>query len=102
MASDATGAVIAHSSIRNIYRGVVDDDGVGYGAVVDLNVRDVGYIIDRAVVIETISIPVAALVADADVAESVVDAAVIADVTAPESIVKAVSAAGVSPIARRP
>jgi hypothetical protein len=66
-----------------------------------LDVADV-HVVDGTVIVEAISIPVPALIAGADVAESIVNAAVVTDVPAPESIVVAVSATGNSPVARRP
>jgi GTP:adenosylcobinamide-phosphate guanylyltransferase len=62
-----------------------------------VNVGD-GYIVDGAVVVETIPAPVPALIADAYVAESVVDTAVVADMRASKTVVVAVHAAGKPPI----
>ena len=101
LASDASGAVVAGAAIRDVDGGVVDDDRVSYGAVIDLNIGD-GYIVDGTVVVETISVPVAALIAGAHVAESIVNAAVVANVPSPITVVVTVAAASRSPIARSP
>jgi hypothetical protein len=69
---------------------VVDHDG----AVVDVSDVDV-YAVDGAVVVEVVSVPVAAVIAVAGVAEAVVDASVEADVEAP--VAAAVSPAVVVP-----
>jgi hypothetical protein len=76
---------------------VVDDDG----AVVDVGDVDVDPV-DGAVVVEVVAAPIAAVVADAGVAEAVVDAAVKADVGAPESAVKAPASVIPAPVARGP
>ena len=68
----AAASVIGDASV------VVDDDG----AVVDVSDVDV-HPVDGAVVVEVVSVPVAAVVAVAGVAEAVVDASVEADVEAP-------------------
>ena len=75
---------------------------VDHRAVVDVvNVGDV-YVIHRAVVEEMIVIPVAALVAEAAIAEAVVHAAVKADVRAPVTDVPEITAAAPTPVARSP
>ena len=77
---------------------VVDDDG----AVVDVgDIRDIDAV-DRAVVVEVVSVPVAAVIAVAGVAEAVVDATVEADVLAPEAAVEAVAATVEAPVAGGP
>ena len=71
-------------------------------AVIDVgNARDVD-VVDLAVVVEAVALPVAARVACADVAEAVIDATVVADLAAPVSGVPAIHIAGVAPVARRP
>jgi len=102
LASDASGSVVTDASICDVDGSVVDDDGVRYCPVVDRHVGDVRDVVHRAVVVETVSVPISPLVTDANVAESIVDAAVIADVTAPITVVIAVLAAYISPIARSP
>jgi hypothetical protein len=102
LASDAPRAVEAGAAIGDVDGCVVDNDCIRHGTVVDLNVRDIGHVVDGAVVVETISVPVAPLVAGADLAESVVNAAIVANVPAPISVAVAVSATGESPVARRP
>jgi hypothetical protein len=77
---------------------VIDDDG----AVID--VGDAGDIdtVHRAVVVEVVASPITAVVADAGVAEAVVDAAVKADVQAPEAAMEAPAVAVPAPVARGP
>src|SRR5580704_2489000 len=77
--------------------GVVDDDGIGHRAVINLNVGDV-HIVDGTVIVETISVPVPALVANTYVAEPIVNAAIVADMPAPKAVVVAILAANKSPI----
>lgn len=77
---------------------VLDD----HPAFVDVgDARDV-HIGDGAVVIEAVAVPVAAYVAEADVAIAVVDAAVKADVRTPIAAPPPVVAGIVGPVARRP
>ena len=88
----ATASVIGDAGI------VIDDDG----AVVDVgNASDVDAI-DGAVVVEAVSLPVAAVVAVAGVAEAVVNASVEADVKAPEATVEAPAVAVPAPVAGGP
>ena len=91
LASDASRAVVAGT----VHRGIVD------AAVIHVNVGDV-HTVDRTVIVEAISAPVAALIAHPAVAEAIVDAAVVADILAPETVVEAIHACGESPISRRP
>ncbi len=60
------------------------------------------YVVDRAVVIEVASAPVAALVAVTCVAIAVVDAAIVADVLAPIAGVIPVGIIPIAPVARGP
>jgi hypothetical protein len=79
--------------------GVVVDD---YGAVVDIgDVVDVDAV-DGAVVVEAVSIPVAAMVAVAGVSEAIVDASVVADVRTPEAGVEAIAVTEEEPVAGCP
>lgn len=77
---------------------VIDDDG----SVVD--VSDVVNVdaVDGPVVVEAVSVPVAAVIAVAGVSEAVVDASVVADVRAPEAVVEAVVVAVEEPVAGGP
>ena len=59
-------------------------------------------VVVHAVIEEVAAVPVAAFVAEADVAEAVIDAAVETDVQAPMSGIKEIAAAVEPPIARRP
>ena len=63
--------------------------------------RDVD-VVDRAVVVEVASAPVAALVAVAGIAKAVVDAAVVADVLAPIAGVVSIGVIRVAPVAGGP
>jgi len=88
--------------------GAVETDSI-HLIVVDPVVVDVVDNVDidviyGAVVVETIAVPIAALVAVSGVAEAVIDAAVVADVASPESKMPAVAVALVivSPVARSP
>jgi len=85
--ADAVGGLHA---VMNI----IDDDIVLVDVVDDIDI----HIVYVAVVIEVISLPVAAEVAEADVAEAVIDAAVEADVRSPVTTVEHVVAAVVSPV----
>jgi hypothetical protein len=76
---------------------VVDDDG----AVVDVGDVDVDAV-DGAVVVEVVAAPIASVIADAGVAEAVVDAAVKADVGTPEAAVEAPASVVPAPIAGGP
>jgi hypothetical protein len=76
---------------------VVDDDG----AAVDVGDVDVDPV-DSAVVVEVVAAPIAAVVADTGVTETVVNAAVKADVGAPESAVKSPATVIPAPVARGP
>jgi hypothetical protein len=77
---------------------VVDDDGpvIDVGNVVDVNA------IHGGVVVEAVSIPVAAVIAIAGVSEAVVDASIEANVRAPEAVVEAVAVTEEEPVARGP
>ena len=89
---------------------VVTDPIVRMGGVVDvvidnlaaIDVVGVAYVVDGAVVVEVIPTPVAAKVANADVAEAIVDAAIEADVRTPVSVMKAVVTAVPAPVGRGP
>jgi hypothetical protein len=60
------------------------------------------HIVVRAVVVEMSAAPVAALVAETDIAKAVIDAAIVADVRAPVATVKAVAVIVVAPVAGGP
>src|SRR6185312_17027654 len=85
-----------------VVAGAVDDRGaVDHRLVVDVGdvVGDVGH---RAVVVEVVAVPVAAVVAAAAVTVAVVDAAVEAHVATPVAGVEDVDAAAPAPVARGP
>jgi hypothetical protein len=63
--------------------------------------RDVD-VVDRAVVVEAASAPIAAIVAVAGVAEAIVDAAIVADVLAPVAGIIPVGVIPVAPVAGSP
>jgi hypothetical protein len=76
---------------------VVDDDG----AVVDVGDVDVDAV-DGAVVVEVVSVPVAAVIAETGVTEAVVDASVETDVEAPVATVEAPAVVVPTPVAGSP
>ena len=93
----AATAVVADAidDVRTVVDVVIDDF-----VVVDVGGETaVG---DGEVLEEVVAVPIAAEVADADVAEAVVDATVEADVEAPVAVVKAVVAAVVAPVGGSP
>ena len=81
-----------------VFDSPVDDD-VPFVNIGDVNVADV---IDGTVVSEVVAMPVAALIADTDVPEAVIDAAVKADIAAPVAVIEAVAASNEAPVARSP
>jgi len=93
VAAVVADAVFDLSAVRDViydHRAVVD---IGDVAV------DMG---DGAVVVEVVALPVAAIIAGADVAIAVVNAAVEADVNSPIAVMEAVTAAVEAPVGRRP
>lgn len=88
-------AVVADAILND---GPVDDDI----ALVDIGDVDAADVVNGAVVGELIAVPVAALVADADIAKAVIDSAVEADVTAPVSAMETVAVVDEAPVSRRP
>jgi hypothetical protein len=93
----AIAAVVADTILNAAGVGdVVIDDGVV------VNIGDMANVGNVAVVIEIVTAPVAAEVANADVAEAVVNATVEANVGAPVAVVEAVVAAVVAPVGRGP
>jgi len=95
---DAAAAAVVADAVRG--PGSVVGAVVNHVVVVDVGGEtDVG---DGAVIEEVVAVPIAAEVADADVAEAVVDATVEADVEAPVAVVKAVVAAVVAPVGGSP
>jgi hypothetical protein len=100
--SDAARPVIADTINRRVVDGdVVDHDRVRYRAVIDLHIGDRD-VVHRAVVIEATTIPIAALISNADISEAIVDPAVISDIRGPIAVTIAVHAADKAPISRRP
>jgi hypothetical protein len=95
LASDAAWSVVADAGGSVIDSGVVNR-GVGYGAVVDLDVAAV-HVVDGTVIVEAISAPVSALVTGSGVAISIINTTVIADVRAPITVVVPIAMAVVSP-----
>jgi hypothetical protein len=91
---------LARNASRPVVAGAVNR-GVVDGAVIHVTVVEV-HIVDGTVIVEPISAPIPALIAGADVAESIVNAAVVADMLAPKAVVVAIHAAEKSPISRRP
>lgn len=100
-ASDATGSVIADAIYGGRINRRVVDDHIRHSSVIDVNVGD-GHVVHSTIVVETISVPISALVADADVAVSVINSPVVADVLAPVAVVIAVPSPDKAPISGRP
>ena len=102
-AGHASGASKACAIICDVDGGVVDDDRIRDRPVINLNIgiRDVD-VVHGAVVVESISVPISALIADAYVAEAIVDAAVVTDVSSPKSVMITISAAPECPVAGGP
>src|ERR1700751_1410616 len=80
----------------------VDSDVVDHGLGVDIRDRDVGYVVDRAVVIEPVVAPVPALVAMTGVAEAVVHSAVETDLRRPVARIPLEKSIRPAPVARGP
>jgi hypothetical protein len=59
-------------------------------------------VVNRAVVVEVTAAPIAALVANTDVAKTIIDTAIVADVLTPIAGVKSVGVIRVAPIAGGP
>jgi hypothetical protein len=93
---DALRAAVEADAIVHV--GSVDYDV----ALVDVRDMHTAEVVDDAVISELIAVPVASLVADANVAESIVHAAIEADVSAPIADMEAIAAAIESPVARGP
>jgi hypothetical protein len=89
------------SAMAAVIADAIDGDVVDHGAVVDVDIGDVD-VVDGAVVVEVMTSPVAAGIAGANVAESVVHAAVEADVRSPIAGIPEIGAFMPSPIAGRP
>ncbi len=75
---------------------------IARGTVVNVMHNRYIHIVVGAVVIEMPAPPVATLVADADIAEAVIDAAIEADMRAPVATVKPIAVIVVAPVAGRP
>jgi hypothetical protein len=59
-------------------------------------------VVDRAVVVEVPAAPVATLIADADIAESVIDATIVADMWTPVATIETVMMMPVAPVTGSP
>jgi hypothetical protein len=88
----SSAAVITHSHVSDVRYSVVvnvvDDGGV--------------HVIDAAIVVELIAAPIAAFVAAAHVAETIVHSAIEADVRAPVAVIPVIAVARVAPVRRSP
>jgi hypothetical protein len=91
---DATAASVVGDAVVV----VVDHDG----AVVDVGDACDIHAVDGAVVVEVVSVPVAAVITGAGVAEAVVNAAVEADVRAPVAAIEAIAVAEEAPVGWSP
>ena len=90
----AAGTVVTDA----IVSGVVVDDRV----VIDIVNHSRIHVVDVPVVVESVAVPISSLVAEADVAEAVIDTPVVADVTTPIAAVVTVTSAIIAPIAGSP
>ena len=81
---------------------IVDRDIVYDRPVVNVGDVNVADVIDVAVVVEIVPVPVTALVASAGVSVAIVHATIEANVATPVAMVEAVSTANESPVRRRP
>ena len=86
-------AVETHTGAAPVFAHRVVVDVVYHGDV---------QVVDRAVVVEMAATPVAALIADTDIAKAVVDAAIVADMRTPVATVKAIAVVVVAPVAGGP
>ncbi len=90
----ARSAVVAHTRTAPTI--------ISIWAIVDVtHIGDI-HIVIGAVVVEVSFAPIAALVAKANVAITIIDATVVADVGTPVATIKAVAVISVAPIARSP
>src|SRR5215472_6924619 len=87
----AGSAVVAHAYVVLDHGAVV---GVVHARHVDAS--------DGCVVDEVTRVPISAVVADAEIAEAVIDAAVVADARSPVTGMPRVDGAGPRPVTRRP
>lgn len=92
---DAAATAVVGDTVDS---GVVDHDRT----VIDVGDPCNVDVVDRAVVVEIVTLPVATVVAAAGVAETVIHAAVEADVRAPEAAMQEVAAAEEAPVAGSP
>ena len=97
-------AVITYPGVIDDGRTVIDDRSVVDNHIALIYVVhniDVD-VVDRAVVVEDTSVPVAALVAHAHIAVSIVDSAIEPNVPAPVAVEEHVVIVRIAPITRRP
>jgi hypothetical protein len=91
---DSTGAAVIADVV---HPGVVD-----YGPAVNIvNVPDV-HVVHRTVIVEGPVIPISAFIADATIAEAVIDATVETDMRTPVTVVPSVAVTAPAPIAGSP
>ena len=98
---------VGGATLNTVLAAVVTDTAVVYVVDHDLavvDIRDAMHVdmIDLAVVVEAIALPIAAVVSRADIAKAIIDPAVIAYLAAPIARVPAIDVADKSPIPRRP
>jgi hypothetical protein len=82
---DTTRTVVAHA----VNCGVVVDDRV----VIDVVHRRRVHVVDGAIVIKAVAIPITTLITGACISKAIIDAAIVADMATPESTVKTVTMA---------
>ncbi|CAM4182024.1 hypothetical protein BOTU111921_15670 [Bordetella tumbae] len=98
---------VAGTTLNTVPAAVVADTTIVYVVDYDLavvHVRDAVHVdmVDLTVVVEAITLPIAAVVSRANIAKAIIDAAVIAYLAAPITRVPAVDVADKTPITRRP
>ncbi|KRQ09678.1 hypothetical protein AOQ73_09340 [Bradyrhizobium pachyrhizi] len=89
----ASSAIVA-----DVVHRLIDDDGF----LIDVSNRHTPHVVDRAVVEELATIPAATFVANARIAEAIVDAAIKADALTPIARVENVGSRKPPPVARGP
>jgi len=97
---DTTPATVVADAVRRL--GGIADVVVDHRAVINIRVVDVADVVDLAVVVEVMTAPVAAKVADANVAEAVIDAPIEADVRSPVTAMETIVSAVPAPVGRCP
>jgi hypothetical protein len=82
--------LIPHAAVAAVEADPIIGGDILYAVVVYVLHLIRVHVVDGAVVVEVIAVPVAALVPIADITEAIVDTAVVADVPAPVAMVESV------------